>query len=110
MPVKLPDGDPVKLKQQLEEHLFETTPPRLEENKGRELPPTLEVQPTLAVQRVLQRAALHVKSNGKTELGVADVLVAVFGEKQSHSVYLLNQQNVTRLDVVNYLSYGQTPP
>ena len=103
--------DPAKLKQQLEEHLVNSTPPRPDETEGRELPPTLEVQPTLGLQRVLQRAVFHVKSSGnKKEVGVADVLVAVFSEKQSRSVYLLNHQNITRLDVVNYLSHGLTRP
>ena len=103
--------DPAKLKQQLEEHLVNSTPPRPDETEGRELPPTLEVQPTLGLQRVLQRAVFHVKSSGnKKEVGVADVLVAVFSEKQSRSVYLLNHQNITRLDVVNYISHGLTRP
>jgi ATP-dependent Clp protease ATP-binding subunit ClpA len=102
--------DPVHLKRQLEEHLVKSTPPRPDEAEGCELPPTFEVQPTLGLQRVLQRAAFHVKSSGKKEVGVADVLVAVFSEKQSHSVYLLNHQNVTRLDVVNYIRHGLTRP
>jgi ATP-dependent Clp protease ATP-binding subunit ClpA len=64
------------------------------------------VQPTLGFQRVLQRAVFHVQSSGKKEVGVGNVLVAIFSEKQSHAVYLLNRQNVSRLDVVNYLSHG----
>ena len=102
--------DPLKLKQQLEEHLVNSTPPRPDEAKGCELPPTFEVQPTLGLQRVLQRAVFHVQSSGnKKEVGVANVLVAIFSEKQSHAAYLLNQQNITRLDVVNYISHGLTP-
>ena len=64
------------------------------------------MQPTLGFQRVLQRAVFHVQSSGKKEVGVANVLVAIFGEKQSHAVFLLNRQHVTRLDVVNYISHG----
>ena len=60
--------DPVILGQELEKHLDESTPPRLDEYEGRELPRTLEVQPTLSLQRVLQRAAFHVKSNNKDEV------------------------------------------
>ena len=65
-----------------------------------------DVQPTLGFQRVLQRAVFHVQSSGKKEVGVANVLVAIFSEKQSHAVYLLNRQDVSRLDVVNYISHG----
>ena len=65
-----------------------------------------EVQPTLGFQRVLQRAVFHVQSSGKKEVGVANVLVAIFSEKQSHAVFLLNRRHVTRLDVVNYISHG----
>ena len=64
------------------------------------------MQPTLGFQRVLQRAVFHVQSSGKKEVGVANVLVAIFSEKQSHAVFLLNRQHVTRLDVVNYISHG----
>lgn len=67
---------------------------------------TRDTQPTLGFQRVLQRAVYHVQSSGKKEVSGANVLVAIFGEKDSHAVYYLNQQNVTRLDVVNYLSHG----
>ncbi|MCC5731035.1 Clp protease N-terminal domain-containing protein, partial [Klebsiella pneumoniae] len=67
---------------------------------------TRDTQPTLGFQRVLQRAVYHVQSSGKKEVSGANVLVAIFGEKDSHAVYYLNQQDVTRLDVVNYLSHG----
>jgi ATP-dependent Clp protease ATP-binding subunit ClpA len=67
---------------------------------------TREVQPTLGFQRVLQRAVYHVQSSGKKEVGVVNVLVAIFSEQDSHAVYLLNQQGVTRLDVVNFVSHG----
>ncbi len=65
-----------------------------------------EVQPTLGFQRVLQRSVYHVQSSGKKEVGVVNVLVAIFSEQDSHAVYLLNQQGVTRLDVVNFISHG----
>ena len=65
-----------------------------------------DTQPTLGFQRVLQRAVYHVQSSGKQEVTGANVLVAIFGEKDSHAVYYLNQQDVSRLDVVNYLSHG----
>ncbi len=65
-----------------------------------------EVQPTLSFQRVLQRAVYHVQSAGKKEVTSLNVLVAIFSERDSHAVYLLNEQGVTRLDVVNYISHG----
>ena len=65
-----------------------------------------DTQPTLGFQRVLQRAVFHVQSSGKKEVSGANVLVAIFGERESQAVYLLNQQNVTRLDVVNCISHG----
>jgi ATP-dependent Clp protease ATP-binding subunit ClpA len=64
------------------------------------------VQPTLGFQRVLQRAVFHVQSSGKKEVKGENVLVAIFGEKQSHAVYLLGLHDVTRLDVVNFISHG----
>ncbi len=67
-----------------------------------------EVQPTLGFQRVLQRAVFHVQSSGKKEVVGANVLVAMFGEQESQAVYLLNQQNISRLDIVNYISHGIT--
>jgi ATP-dependent Clp protease ATP-binding subunit ClpA len=88
-----------KLKQELKDHIEQSTP-RVEEGEER------EVQPTLGFQRVLQRAVFHVQSSGKKEVGVGNVLVAIFSEKQSHAVFLLNRQHVTRLDVVNYISHG----
>ncbi|MFA5589672.1 MAG: ATP-dependent Clp protease ATP-binding subunit ClpA [Lysobacteraceae bacterium] len=65
-----------------------------------------DTQPTLGFQRVLQRAVYHVQSSNKKEVSGANVLVAIFGEKDSHAVYFLNQQEITRLDVVNYISHG----
>ncbi len=66
----------------------------------------VDTQPTLGFQRVIQRAMLHVQSSGKKEVTGANVLVAIFGEKDSHAVFYLLQQGVTRLDVVNFISHG----
>ncbi len=68
----------------------------------------VDTQPTLGFQRVIQRAILHVQSSGKKEVTGANVLVAIFGEKDSHAVYFLHQKGITRLDVVNYISHGIT--
>jgi ATP-dependent Clp protease ATP-binding subunit ClpA len=87
------------LRKELQVFLDENTP-RLPEGV------TDDVQPTLGFQRVLQRAVFHVQSSGKKEVSATTVLVAVFGEKESHAVYLLNKQDVTRLDVVNFVSHG----
>ena len=67
-----------------------------------------EIQPTLSFQRVLQRAVFHVQSSGKKEVSGANVLVAIFGERESHATFFLNQQNIARLDVVNYIAHGIT--
>ena len=66
----------------------------------------VDTQPTLGFQRVIQRAILHVQSSGKKEVTGANVLVAIYGEKDSHAVFFLHQQGITRLDVVNYISHG----
>jgi ATP-dependent Clp protease ATP-binding subunit ClpA len=92
-------ADLAGLRQELKDHIDQSTP-RVEDGEER------EVQPTLGFQRVLQRALFNVQSSGKKEVGVTNVLVAVFSEKQSHAVFLLNRQHVTRLDVVNYISHG----
>ena len=92
-------GDPIKLAEDLRKTIRETVPV-LPEDDAR------DTQPTLGFQRVLQRAVYHVQSSGKKEVTGANVLVAIFGEKDSHAVYYLAQQDVTRLDVVNYLSHG----
>jgi len=94
-------GDTPRLATELREHI-EQTSPRLPEGDDR------EVQPTLGFQRVLQRAVFHVQSSGRKEVGVANVLVAIFSEKQSHAVFLLNRQDVARLDIVNYISHGMS--
>ena len=66
----------------------------------------IDTQPTLGFQRVIQRAILHVQSSGKKEVNGANVLVAIFGEKDSHAVYYLQKQGISRLDVVNFISHG----
>ncbi|MDA8561970.1 ATP-dependent Clp protease ATP-binding subunit ClpA, partial [Gammaproteobacteria bacterium] len=65
-----------------------------------------DTQPTLGFQRVLQRAVFHVQSSGKTEVSGANVLAAIFSEQESQSVYLIRQENVSRLDVINYIAHG----
>jgi ATP-dependent Clp protease ATP-binding subunit ClpA len=90
-----------KLGSDLEEFIEQTTP-RLAAEEER------DVKPTLGFQRVLQRAVFHVQSSGKTEVTGSNVLVAIFGEKQSQAVYLLSIQGVSRLDVVNYISHGMS--
>ena len=92
-------GDLDMLRDELDTFVEENTP-LLDENDTR------ETQPTLGFQRVLQRAVFHVQSSGKKEVTGANVLVAIFGEQDSQTVYLLNKQNITRLDVVNYISHG----
>jgi ATP-dependent Clp protease ATP-binding subunit ClpA len=66
----------------------------------------VDTQPTLGFQRVIQRAVLHVQGVGKKEVNGANVLIAIFGEKDSHAVYFLHKQNISRFDVVNYISHG----
>ncbi|MBB5876369.1 MULTISPECIES: ATP-dependent Clp protease ATP-binding subunit ClpA [unclassified Xanthomonas] len=92
-------ADVERLRSDLEQAI-EASVARLAEDDGR------DTQPTLGFQRVLQRAVYHVQSSGKKEVSGANVLVAIFGEKDSHAVYFLNQQDITRLDIVNYLSHG----
>ena len=88
------------LQKNLETHITETTPVISEEDD-------LEIQPTLGFQRVLQRAVFHVQSSGKKEVNGANLLAAIFSEKESHSVYLLQQEGITRLDVVSFISHGK---
>ena len=92
-------ADIPRLRDELTRFIDETTP-RLGEDDDQ------EVQPTLGFQRVLQRAVFHVQSSGKKEVSATNVLVAIFGEKQSHAVYLLSLQDVSRLDVINFISHG----
>ena len=96
-------ADATKLGKDLEAFIEQNTP-RLKPEDDR------EVQPTLGFQRVLQRAVFHVQSSGRKEVSVANVLVAIFSEKHSHAAYLLALQDVSRLDVVNYISHGLSKP
>ena len=90
-----------KLKNDIEEYLQDTTILKTDETKP--------VQPTLGFQRVLQRAVFHIQSSGKGVVKPINILVAIFSEKESHSVFLLNKYKLTRLDVVTYLSHGSKP-
>ena len=92
-------GDVDELRRNLNEFLEENVPT---------LPPDSEIDthPTLGFQRVIQRAVLHVQGAGKKEVTGANVLVAILAEKESHAVYFLYKQNITRFDVVNYISHG----
>jgi len=86
------------LRRELSDYIRETTP-LVESDEP-------DVQPTLGFQRVLQRAVFHIQSSGKKEVTGLNVLVAIFGEKESHAVYLLGRHGVSRLDIVNYISHG----
>ncbi len=86
------------LRKSLQDHIARHTP--IVEGSG-----DVDTQPTLGFQRVIQRAILHVQSSGKKEVTGANVLVAIFGEKDSHAVYFLQQKGITRLDVVNFISH-----
>jgi len=88
------------LRENLEEHVRDNTPVKADSKKP--------VQPTLGFQRVLQRAVFHVQSSGKGVVKPINLLVAIFSEKESHSVYLLSKQGVGRLDIVSYISHGKT--
>lgn len=89
-----------KLREELENFVGKTTPQFSEDNDD------YEIQPTIGFQRVLQRAVFHVQSSGKESVSGANVLVAMFSEPESQAVYLLSQQDVSRLDVVNFISHG----
>jgi ATP-dependent Clp protease ATP-binding subunit ClpA len=88
-----------ELRKNLTQHIAEQTPVVAPDRE-------VDTQPTLGFQRVIQRAVLHVQSSGKKEVTGANVLVAIFGEKDSHAVYLLKQQGVNRINVVTYVSHG----
>lgn len=92
-------ADLERLKRELDLFIEDNTP-KLNEGDER------ETQPTVGFQRVLQRAVFHVQSSGRKEVTGANVLVALFGEQESHAVYLLSKQGITRLDVLNYISHG----
>jgi ATP-dependent Clp protease ATP-binding subunit ClpA len=89
-----------KLSSSLVEFINSTTPLLNEDDEER------DTQPTLGFQRVLQRAVFHVQSSGKKEVSGANVLVAIFSEQESQAVYLLKDQSVARIDIVNYISHG----
>ncbi|MFG6667924.1 ATP-dependent Clp protease ATP-binding subunit ClpA [Halomonas sp. HNIBRBA4712] len=89
-----------KLRSDLQDFINSTTPLIPEGQSER------ETQPTLGFQRVLQRAVFHVQSSGKSEVSGANVLVAIFSEQESQAVYFLKQQNVARVDAVNYIAHG----
>ena len=96
------DANIETLRHDLIEFIDETTPKIPEDEFER------ETQPTLGFQRVLQRAVFHVQSAGKTEVTGANVLAAIFSEQESQAVYFLRRENVTRLDVINFISHGVT--
>ena len=93
-------ADIEKLRKELEELLDATTPLIPKNDTER------ETQPTLGFQRVLQRAVFHVQSSGRKEVTGGSVLVAIFSEQESHAVYILKQQEINRIDVVNYIAHG----
>jgi len=93
-------ADLTSIRDELTVFIDETTPVIDESDKER------ETQPTLGFQRVLQRAVFHVQSSGKKEVTGANVLVAIFSEQESQAVYLLQNNDISRLDVVNYISHG----
>ena len=97
--LKACNSNVAQLRRQLTEFIEEATPLMPPGDDG-------DVQPTLGFQRVLQRAVFHVQSSGKKEVTGTNVLVAIFSEKQSQAVYFLGLQDITRLDVVNYISHG----
>ncbi|CAM2069040.1 ATP-dependent Clp protease ATP-binding subunit ClpA [Sulfidibacter corallicola] len=92
-------GNVEQLRSDLEDYLL---------NQVEQLPDSVDIDPrqTLAIQRVLQRAALHVQSSGRTEMDSGNVLVSMFREKDSYSVYLIEKQGISRFDVINYISHG----
>ena len=90
-----------QLQADLSEFIGSTTPKALNEKE-------IEIQPTLGFQRVIQRAVFHVQSSGKEEVKGSNILVAIFSEKESQSVFLLEQLGLTRLDAVSYLSHGRS--
>src|SRR3990167_6043707 len=96
------DANIETLRHDLIDFIDETTPRIPDNDLAR------ETQPTLGFQRVLQRAVFHVQSAGKTEVTGANVLAAIFSEQESQAVYFLRRENVTRLDVINYISHGVT--
>ena len=95
--------DLAKLKEDLNDHIEHTTP-RLTEGIEN------VVHPTVEFQRALQRAVFHAQSSGKNQVTASNVLFSILSEKKSHACQLLNNQNITRLDMMNYVSRGLTRP
>ena len=92
-------ADLTKLREELEQFVLHTTPALPDDSER-------DTQPTLGFQRVLQRAVFHVQSSGKQEVTGANVLVAIFSEQESQAVHFLKQEEIARIDVVNYISHG----
>lgn len=90
------------LRKELDSFIDQTTPLIPADDESR------ETQPTLSFQRVLQRAVFHVQSSGRSEVTGANVLVAIFSEQESHAAYLLKKNDISRLDIVNFISHGTT--
>lgn len=90
--------DIVKLRAELESFIDKTTPIAFNSEA--------EIQPTLSFQRIIQRAAFHVQSSGRDEVTGANVLMEIFSEQESHAAYLLRKYDVSRLDIVNFISHG----
>ena len=97
--LKTCDVDVTILRQELADFLADNLATLSEDSKR-------ETQPTLAFQRIIQRAVMHVQSSGGSEVTGADVLVSIFSEQKSQAIYLLQKQDVTRLDVVNAISHS----
>ena len=95
-------ADVNRLREEVANFIQQTTPIIAESSEER------ETQPTLGFQRVLQRAVFHVQSSGRNEVTGANVLVAIFSEQESQAVYLLRRSDITRLDVVNFISHGMS--
>lgn len=93
-------ADMARLRRELTEFIDSTTPLIPKQDQER------ETQPTLGFQRVLQRAVFHVQSSGKGEVSGANVLVAIFSEQESQAVFFLKQQQIARIDIVNFISHG----
>ncbi len=95
------DADLEELREDLEQHLELYVPTMTEEGSE-----SRDIQQTLSFQRAMQRAVFHVQSSGRQEVSGANVLVAIFSEKESHAVYFMNKQGITRGQVVNYITHG----
>ena len=88
-----------KLKSELDDFMTNTLDKQIDYKSD-------EIQPTVSFQRVLQRALVHVQSSGRKQANGANVIIAMFAERESHAVWLLSNQGMTRLDAVSYISHG----